>query len=148
MLAPLPSFVTLSVSHTGLPVLASRHTSSPEDLAEKTWPPRIKPVEVTLRTLRDAAFESGHSTEAAGFSGSSFSIRPLMSSRFLWKAGVVTALAADVLIFSRQYVLPVAGSSAYTPSCAQTINWRLAPASMTTGELFVSPPVGTFQTSL
>ena len=78
---------------------------------------------------------------------SSFSISPLTSNRFLRKTDVVTALAASVLIFSRQYVLPVAGSSEYTPSCAQTTSWRLPPAVTTTGELFVRPPVGAFHTS-
>jgi hypothetical protein len=102
MLAPLPGFVTLSVCHTRLPVAASRHTSSPEAFAENTWPPWIRPVEVTLRVLRETALVSGHSAEAAGFSGSSLSIRPLTSNRFLRKTGVVTASWAAVLIFSRQ----------------------------------------------
>src|SRR5262245_15489127 len=102
MLAPLPGFVTVSVAHTSLPVLASRHTSSPEDFAEKTWLAWIKPLEVTRKMRRDAAAESGHSTEAAGLSGSSFNIKPLTSNRLSWKTGVVTALAAAVFIFSRQ----------------------------------------------
>src|SRR5262245_6780554 len=91
MLAPPFRSVTLPVSQTRLPVPASRQTSSPEDRAENTCPPRRSAVEVLLRTRRDTALVSGQSTRAAGLRGSSLSISPPTSSKPWWQTGVDTA---------------------------------------------------------
>src|SRR6266849_6341395 len=96
MLAPFLRVVTVLVSQTCLPVAASRQTSSPDDLAEYTWSPRSKAVEVLLKTLRDGARFSGQSTEAAGLSASSFSMTPPSSNRWSAKTGVETTAAARV----------------------------------------------------
>ena len=47
--------------------------------------PETDPARSDLLVLwADAAFQAGHSTEAAGLSGSSFNIRPLTSNRPWW----------------------------------------------------------------
>src|SRR6266852_5904145 len=51
ILAPFFKSVTLSVSQICLPVLASRQTNTPDDLAENTRSPWYKAVEVLLRIL-------------------------------------------------------------------------------------------------
>lgn len=62
MLAPFFRSVTLSVSQTCLPVLASRQMNSPDDFAENTWSPCNNAVEVLLKILREEAFVSGQRT--------------------------------------------------------------------------------------
>src|SRR5262249_17266148 len=131
-----------------LPVLASRQTSSPDDLAENTQSPRRSAVEVWLRILRAGAFDSGQSTFAAGFSESSWNIKPPISSRFLCATGVDTVYSLLVGSRCRHHSLPVAGSRLVTDSCVQTMSCFLPPALMTIGELNVSDSSSAFQTSL
>ena len=64
--APFFRSVTVLVCQTCWPVPASRQTISPEDLAENTYPPRKRAVEVLLRILFEAVLVSGQSTEAVG----------------------------------------------------------------------------------
>src|SRR5713226_3703785 len=102
MLAPFFVSVTLSVSHTFLPVFASRQINSPDDLAENRWSPLKSAVEVWLKILREGVFESGQSTAAAGLSGFSWNIKPPISNRSLWKTGVDTAYSLLVRSRCRQ----------------------------------------------
>src|SRR2546423_995037 len=102
MLAPFFRSVTLADSQTCAPVFASRQINSPDDLAENRWSPRKSAVEVWLRILRAGAFDSGHSTLAAGVSGSSWNIKPPISNRSLWKTGVDTAYSPLVRSRCRQ----------------------------------------------
>src|SRR5262245_11052805 len=134
MLAPFFRSVTLFDSQTFLPVVASTQISSPDDLAENTWSSRRRAVDVWLKILRAGAFESGHSTMAAGLPESSWSIKPPMSNRSLSKTGVETAYSLLVRSRCRHQVLPVAGSNDVTDSCVQTISCFLPPELTTIGE--------------
>src|SRR5437899_2513394 len=135
MLEPVFRSVTVFVCQTSLPVPASRQTSSPEVFAENTYSARKRAVEVLLKTRFETAFVSGHSTEAAGLSASSFNMRPPINNRSPEKTGVDTAASPDVRSISRHQVLPVAGSSEVTASWVQTMSCFRPPAVTMIGEL-------------
>src|SRR5262245_58358203 len=148
MLAPLIRPVTLSDCQTCLPLVASRQTSSPDDLAENTWLAVNRAVEVWLRILREGAFDRGQRTVAAGLSEASSNIKPPINNRPSRNTGVDTAYSLLVTSCCRQKVSPVAGSKDVTDSCVQTINCRFPPAVMTVGELGVSDSSRARHTSL
>src|ERR1051326_1098781 len=102
------------------------------------YPSWIRAVEVLLNTLFDTgARVSGQTTDAAGFSGSSFSMRPPRSIHGLEQTGVETAISPEVRAASRHQVWPVLGSSEVTASCVQTMSCFRPPALTMMGELSV-----------
>ena len=102
MLAPFLGVVTLLVLQSCLPVAASRHTSSPEDMALKMYSPCNTGVEVLLNMRFEGARFSGQRKLAAGGSALRFSINPLTSNRLLWKTGVAVESLLLVTRGSRQ----------------------------------------------
>src|SRR5262245_29772631 len=138
MLVALPLFpsVTLSLSQTRFPVIASRQTSFPDCPAEKTRLLRRSGVEVLLRIRLAGALVSGQSREAAGRSWSNFKRKPVINKRSPSTVGVATTSELPQEEGSRQKGLPVSGSRLVTDWSVHTINWRTPPARIIIGELF------------
>ena len=102
MLAPFFCLVTLFVLQSCLPVAASRHTSSPEDLALKMYSPCNTGVEVLLNNRLVGTRFSGQRKLTAGGSPVSSNIKPLTSNRVPWKTGVAVESLPLVTMSSRQ----------------------------------------------
>src|SRR6266850_2301106 len=147
MLAPFFGVVTVLVLQSCVPVAASRHTSSPEDLAPKMYPPCITGLDVLLSMRFEGARFSGQRKLAAGGSPPSSSIRPLTSNRLPWKTGVAVESLLLVTMGCRQKVCPLAGSRDAMELPLQTINCRLPAEVMAMGELLETCSSSTFQTS-
>ena len=102
MLAPFFGVVTVLVLQSCVPVAASRHTSSPEDLALKMYSPRRTGVDVLLNSRCEGARFAGQRKLAAGGSPLSSNINPLTSNWFPWKTGVAIESLLLVIMCSRQ----------------------------------------------